>query len=48
MQITSRTSRQYWVTPASGVLRGILYLVTFTVGGTTRSARLGSGRLNPP
>jgi hypothetical protein len=33
MQITSRTSRQNGVTPAIGVLGGILYLVTCTAGG---------------
>jgi len=33
MQITTKTSRTYWVTPAVGVACGLIHLIAFTVGG---------------
>ena len=33
MQITTKTNRAYWVTPAAGVAGGLIYLIAFSVGG---------------
>jgi hypothetical protein len=33
MQITTKTSRMYWVTPAAGVAGGLIYLIAFWLGG---------------
>jgi hypothetical protein len=33
MQITTKSSRVYWVTPAVGVACGLIYLIAFSLGG---------------
>ena len=33
MQITTKNSRVYWVTPAVGVACGLIYLIAFSLGG---------------
>jgi hypothetical protein len=33
MQITTKTSRTYWITPAAGVACGLIYLIAFSLGG---------------
>jgi hypothetical protein len=33
MQITSRTNRNYWITVATGMAIGIVYLIGFAAGG---------------
>lgn len=33
MQITTKTDRRYWSTPAAGVAIGLIYLVAFSLGG---------------
>ena len=33
MQITTKTSRTYWVTPVVGVACGFVYLIAFSLGG---------------
>jgi hypothetical protein len=32
MQITTKTSRTYWITPAAGVACGLIYLIAFSLG----------------
>jgi hypothetical protein len=33
MQLTTKTSRTYWITPAAGVACGLIYLIAFSLGG---------------
>ena len=43
MQTTTKTSRLYWVTPATGVAIGLVYLIAFTIGGHPGSGLIGLG-----
>lgn len=43
MQITTKTSRAYWVTPAIGVTVGLVYLVAFSLGGQPANGLIGLG-----
>ncbi len=43
MQITTRTSRAYWITPATGVAIGLVYLIAFSVGGQPGNGLIGLG-----
>jgi hypothetical protein len=41
MQITTKTSRMYWVTPATGVAIGLVYLIAFSIGGQPGNGLIG-------
>jgi hypothetical protein len=43
MQITTKTSRAYWITPATGVAVGLIYLIAFSVGGQPGTGLIGLG-----
>ncbi len=43
MQTTTKPSRLYWVTPATGVAIGLVYLIAFTIGGHPGSGLIGLG-----
>ena len=43
MQITTKTSRAYWVTPATGVAIGLVYLIAFSLGGQPGNGLIGLG-----
>ena len=43
MQITTKTSRAYWITPATGVVIGLVYLIAFSIGGQPGNGLIGLG-----
>jgi hypothetical protein len=43
MPTTTKTSRLFWVTPATGVAIGLVYLIAFTIGGHPGSGLIGLG-----
>ena len=43
MQITTKTSRAYWVTPATRVVIGLIYLIAFSLGGQPGNGLIGLG-----
>jgi hypothetical protein len=43
MQTTTKPSRLYWVTPATGVAIGLVYLIAFTIGGHPGNGLIGLG-----
>jgi hypothetical protein len=43
MQTTTKTSRAFWVTPATGVAIGLVYLIAFSIGGQPGDGLIGLG-----
>ena len=43
MQTTTKTSRAYWITPATGVAVGLVYLIAFSIGGQPGNGLIGLG-----
>jgi hypothetical protein len=45
MQIATKTSRSYRVTPAAGVACGLIYLIAFSAGAVAHLGAVGYFRL---
>ena len=43
MPTTTKTSRLFWVTPATGVAIGLVYLIAFSIGGQPGNGLIGLG-----
>ncbi len=40
---SAKTGRAYWITPATGVAIGLVYLIAFSIGGQPGSGLIGLG-----
>ena len=43
MSTTTKTGRAFWVTPATGVAIGLIYLIAFSIGGQPGNGLIGLG-----
>ena len=43
MSTATKTSRMFWVTPATGVAIGLVYLIAFSIGGQPGNGLIGLG-----
>lgn len=43
MPTTTKTGRAFWVTPATGIAIGLIYLIAFSIGGQPGNGLIGLG-----